>query len=95
MTYKNKEELPEYMRKSMPDEAQEIYIEVYNRSWENYDEDAALGQQSQEAQAHRDGWNAVKQEYVHDEDKGIWYRKGEEPEDFEEDEDEGLLDKIT
>ncbi len=94
MTYKSKEELPEYLRQSMPEEAQEIYVEVYNKSWENFDEDEVLGEQTREAHAHRDGWTAVKQEYVHDEDKGVWYRKGEEPEDFEE-EDEGILDKLT
>ena len=91
MTYKSKAELPEYLRETMPDEAQEIYLKAYNESWQNYDEDEVLGKQSQEATAHRDGWNAVMREFVHDEEKGIWYRHGEEP---EEEADQGTLDRL-
>ena len=90
MTYKSISELPEHLRKTMPYDAQEIYLKAYNDSWRNFDGDEALGEQSQEATAHRDGWNAVKQEFVHDEEKGIWYRHGEEPEE----EDQGILDRL-
>ena len=91
MTYKNKEDLPAHLRETMPDEAQEIYLKAYNKSWQDYDEDEILGKQSQEATAHRDGWNAVKREFAHNEDKGIWYRRGQEP---DEEEEQGLLDRL-
>jgi hypothetical protein len=34
---------------------------------------------------------AVKREYVHDEEKGKWYRKGQEP---DKEEDQGILDQV-
>jgi hypothetical protein len=46
----------------------------------------------QESVAHRDAWSAVTREYVKDESTGRWYPEGELPE--EEEEDEGLIDKI-
>ena len=46
MTYKNKADLPDYLRNSMPEDAQELYIKVYNKSWKEYDEDEILGKQS-------------------------------------------------
>jgi cation transport regulator ChaB len=91
MTLEGKKDLSEHLRKSMPEEAQEIYVKAYNKSWENYDEDDDLGKQSREAVAHRDGWAAVKREFVHDEERGIWYRHGEEP---EEDEEPGIVDQL-
>jgi cation transport regulator len=91
VTYKRKAELPEHLRETMPEEAQEIYLKAYNESWQIYDEDEVLGEQSQEATAHRDGWNAVKQGFAHDEEKGMWYRHGEEP---EAEEDQGILERL-
>ena len=93
MTYKNKADLSDYLRNSMPEDAQELYIKVYNKSWKEYDEDEILGKQSREAVAHRDGWAAVNREFVHDEENGVWYRRGEEPAETEE--DETILDRLN
>lgn len=89
MRYETMSDLPETIRDVLPEGAQEIYLEAYKRNWEEYDEDALSGDMSRHAVAHRNAWSAVKREYVHDEEKGLWYRKGEEPE-----EDRGIVDDL-
>ena len=91
MVFTIQEVLPEVLLDIMPEDVQQIYIDAYNKSWEMYEDLPQSGEQDQSAVAHRDAWNAVKQEYVHDEKRGIWYRQGEAP---EESEDKGLLDKL-
>lgn len=91
MPYEKKSDLPETMQETMPERAQEIYIEAYNEAYEKYKERRG-GEAGQEAVAHRDAMHAVKQEYVHDSETGNWYVKGQEPK--EEEEEQGLLDKI-
>jgi cation transport regulator len=90
--YESKVELPETVKKVLPEEAQEVYLEAYNASWDLYDEEQA-GQMSQEAVANRDAWAAVKNDFTKDEDSGKWYPAGEVPEEAEE-EDEGILDTL-
>jgi cation transport regulator len=92
MSYETIEDLPSDLRAILPREAQELYLDVYQRSWETYEEEQG-GDMGQESVAHRDAWSAVRREYVKDEGSGRWYPKGDLPED-EEDEDEGLIDKI-
>ncbi|NBD36839.1 MAG: cation transport regulator ChaB [Chloroflexi bacterium] len=92
MRYEKIEDLPESLRNDLPDEAQEIYLEAYQKSWDSFKEEMG-GDLGQEAVAHRDAMHAVKQEFVEDKEKGLWYRKGEEPE--EEEEDEGLLSDLA
>ena len=91
--YESMDELPETVQKVLPTEAQEVYLEAFNRSWELYDEDQA-GEMSQEAVANRDAWAAVKRDYTRDDETGKWHPAGEVPEHDEEEEDEGLLDKL-
>jgi cation transport regulator len=84
--------LPDTIKDILPEEAQRIYLETYQRSWETYEEGQG-GEMGQEAVAHRDGWNAVKRDYVKDEKSAQWYKKGEKPEE-EEEADSGLVDTI-
>lgn len=83
--------IPQPLQSQLPDEALEVYREAYNRAWDEYDAGTELGQQNRESVAHRQGWAAVKREFEHNEEKGIWYRKGEEPEEVQE---EGIVEKI-
>lgn len=92
MKDENINDLPHTIRKILPEEVQEIYLEAYNQSWDSYSEDAEPGEQNRESIAHRDGWTAVQQEFTHNEKKGIWYRKGEEPDEAEE--EQGLWEKL-
>jgi cation transport regulator len=86
-------DLPDTIRDVLPEDAQHIYLEAYQRSWETYKEGQG-GEMGREAVAHRDGWNAVKREYVKDEGTGKWYKEGEMPEDEEQEEDTGLVDAV-
>lgn len=91
--YKSKSDLPETLRKYLPEELQEIYLKAYQESWENYEEREG-GELDREGVAHRDGMTAVQQDYVHNDETGEWHRKGEEPEDVEEQTDKGPLEEI-
>lgn len=91
MGYEKKNDLPNTLRETLPEPAQEIYIEAYNRALEEYEEKKG-GEAGREAVAHRDAMHAVKREFVHKSETGQWYRKGEEPK--EEEGEEGLVDQI-
>ncbi len=94
MRYETIEDLPESLTSVLPEEAQKIYLEGYQESWDTYEEYQG-GEMGREAVAHRDGWHAVQQEFVNDESSGRWYPKGELPEEEEEEEEEeGLLGNI-
>lgn len=90
MSYEKKSDLPETLRDTIPEPAQEIYIEAYAHAYDEYEEEMG-GDAGQEAVAHRNAMHAVKREYVHDSETGRWHRKGQEP---EEGWAEGLLEKI-
>jgi cation transport regulator len=90
MEYQNINELPQTLRDVLPEDAQKLYMEAYNRAWREYDEESTIGQ-SRETLAHQQGWVAVRHEFVKDEGIGVWHRRGEEP---EEKESKGLIDKI-
>jgi cation transport regulator len=92
--YEHITDLPETIRDVLPTGAQHIYLESYQSSWETYEEGQG-GEMGREAVAHRDGWNAVKRDYVKNEDTGTWYKEGEMPEEEEEEEDSGIVDTIT
>jgi cation transport regulator len=90
MRYESISDLPETLRDVLPERAQEVYLEAYQKSYDEYEEERG-GQASRESVAHRDAMAAVKREYVHDEERGKWYRKGEEP---DEEEDQSILDQL-
>jgi cation transport regulator len=91
MRYESINDLPETLQDILPEEAQQIYLEAYQKSYDRYKEERG-GQATRESVAHRDGMAAVKREYVHDEETGNWYPKGEEP--SEEEGDKGVLDEL-
>ena len=78
MPYDSKSELPEDVRDSLPEHAQEIYREAFNSAWEQYsDPEERRGDESREATAHQVAWSAVKEVYEKDEDSGDWRRKND------------------
>jgi cation transport regulator len=93
MSYQSKEELPETLRKTMPEEAQTVYVNAYNEALKG-DLPTAGGQLSNESAAHAVAWQAVELEFEKSAD-GKWHRRGAAPEEGEEEESEGgLLKKI-
>lgn len=92
MKYQSKSELPETLQRTLPDEAQTVYIEAYNAVFEE-DTPTPGGELSKESAAHAVAWQAVEQEFEQSDSDGKWYRKGEAPKE-EEEEAGGLIDKI-
>jgi cation transport regulator len=90
--YETKNDLPESVKVYLPDKLQDIYLEAYQEAWEEYEEYQG-GEASREAVAHRDAMHAVKRDYTYYEEKGTWYKKGEEPEETE-DEDKGIVETV-
>ncbi|MEJ2211488.1 MAG: ChaB family protein [Anaerolineae bacterium] len=91
MPYEKKSDLPKTLRETMPEEAQDVYIQAYNEAFEQYQERQG-GDAGQDAVAHRNAMHTVNQEFAHDPETGKWYRKGEGPQ--EEEQKEGLLERI-
>jgi cation transport regulator len=65
MPYQRPEDLPEAVRKHLPEHAQQIFLSAYNSAAEQYGE---------EERAFRVAWSAVERDYEKGED-GQWHRK--------------------
>ncbi len=91
MVYNTKSELPETLRATLPDEAQTVYMEAYNRAMEGHLPTGG-SDLSNESAAHAVAWNAVEREYERSDSDGKWYPIGEAP--SEEETDSGIVDKI-
>ncbi|MCL4506695.1 MAG: ChaB family protein [Chloroflexi bacterium] len=71
-----KQVLSHTLRDVLPEAAQQLYIKVYEQSWDQYDPQRD-GPTTREAVASRDAWNAVTREFVQDDATHKWHRKGE------------------
>ena len=67
MAYASNEELPERVRRSLPNHAQDIYRAAFNDAYARYGAD-------REAIAHRVAWAAVKRRYVQ-RTAGFWVER--------------------
>lgn len=83
MEYNKIEDLPDTLRASLPKEAQNIYIKVFKKAWDEYEEEQG-GDMDRESVAHRQDMKKVRDEFVFHEDTGEWHRRGEEPKEEEE-----------
>jgi cation transport regulator len=76
MPYKTNADLPESVRNVLPKHAQEIYLEVFNSAWDQYDQpEERRGDSSREETAHRVAWAAVKRKYQKDDKSDTWKEK--------------------
>lgn len=74
MPYDAISDLPDSVRGALPEEAQQIYREVYNEAWDRYaDPEERKGDASREETAHKVAWSAVKQKYEKKGDR--WVKK--------------------
>jgi cation transport regulator len=92
MAYETKEDLPASLREWLPEEAQDLYLKVYQETWDSYEEGEG-GQLSRDSVANRDAMAAVRKEFVEDESTHDWYRRGEGRK--EEEKKEALIHKVT
>ena len=78
MPYQSRAQLPDRVRRILPEHAQDIYKAAFNSAWEEYKHSGnRRGEVSREETAHRVAWFAVKQKYQKGED-GQWHPKTEE-----------------
>ncbi|MBV1915983.1 MAG: ChaB family protein [Pseudomonadales bacterium] len=74
MPYKALHDLPESVRHTLPEHAQEIYLAAFNNAWEEYKKaEDRRGDASQEEVAHKVAWAAVKHSY--EKKEGKWQKK--------------------
>lgn len=74
MPYEKKEDLPDNVKNSLPDHAQDIYLAAFNSAFDQYkDPSARNNDSSREETAHKVAWAAVKQSYEKDSD-GNWIK---------------------
>jgi cation transport regulator len=75
MPYARRSELPESVRRHLPDHAQDIYKDAYNSAWKEYaDASRRRGDESHEEVAHKVAWAAVRKLYRKGDD-GDWVRR--------------------
>jgi cation transport regulator len=84
--YESIDDIADYLKDDLPEGAQEIYLEHYQESWENYEEHQG-GDLDQHGVAHRDAMIAVKKDYIKDKE-GTWHLRSEY--EAEHPEEEGL-----
>jgi cation transport regulator len=90
MRYQTVEDLSDVLKNVLPDEAQTIYLETYQESWQNY-ESWKGGEMGRDGLAHRNAMGAVMRNYELDEDSGTWHKRGKE---VQGEADENLLDEV-
>lgn len=77
MPYDSLDDLPESVKSNLPKHAQEIFLEAFNNSWDEYkNPKKRKGNVSREETAFKVAWAAVKNEY-HKDSSGNWKRDGE------------------
>lgn len=75
--YHNKRELPDSVKNSLPEHAQEIYLEAFNAAEKEYSDPSKRRdpEEDLETVCHKIAWNAVKNVYEKDEITGEWMLK--------------------
>jgi cation transport regulator len=77
MPYERLSALPDSVRNSLPQQAQEIYRAAFNSAWEHYDQPQERRDgRSREETAHAVAWSAVEQKYAKNPQSGTWVEKG-------------------
>ena len=77
MPYKSNSELPETVRKNLPEHGQDIYREAFNNAWQEYkDPSERRGSESREEVSHKVAWSAVEKVYEKN-SEGKWVKKKE------------------
>jgi cation transport regulator len=73
--YSNKSDLPDSVKHSLPDHAQDIYKEAFNSAWDEYkNPDSRRDDADREEVAHRVAWSAVKKGGYEKGEDGSWHK---------------------
>jgi cation transport regulator len=75
MPFKKNSDLPDSVKRVLPQHAQDIYKEAFNSAYEEYkDPEDRRDDADREEVAHRVAWSAVKHQYEKG-DEGMWRHK--------------------
>jgi cation transport regulator len=77
MPYSKNSDLPESVQRVLPDLAQDVYREAFNKAFQEYADPGKRQGGTVEETAHAVAWDAVENKYEKDE-SGNWVRKGRE-----------------
>jgi cation transport regulator ChaB len=81
MRYENQDDLPATLTHVLPDDAQKVYLETYNRAWDDYDQETT-DDMSRHSVAHRQAWATIEQVFERHPNSGNWQRKDEQPAEY-------------
>jgi cation transport regulator len=90
MRHNSKKDLPTTIR-ALPEGAQQIYLEAYNRAWDEYKRNPGDDNMTRDSVAHRLAWAAMKHEYEQSWETGKWYLKREGPPQTHKAQSHGVL----
>jgi cation transport regulator ChaB len=90
MRYENQKDLSATITHVLPDDAQKVYLETYNRAWDEYDQET-IGDMSRHSVAHRQAWATIEQAFERDPNSGTWQRRGEQIAEYDA---RSFLDKV-
>ena len=90
MRYENQKDLPATIAHVLPDDAQKVYLETYNRAWDECDQETT-GDMSRHSVAHQQAWGTIEQAFERDPNSGAWQRKGEQAAEYDA---RNFLDKV-
>lgn len=72
MPYSSNEELPDNVRRNLPEHGQQIYRKAFNSAWDEYkNPEDRRGDDDREEVSHKVAWAAVKKEYHKEGDKWV------------------------
>jgi len=76
MPYRSNQDLPDNVRNVLPEHAQDIYREAFNRAYEEYQDPQKRrdSRESAEEISHKVAWSAVKSKYTKT-SQGVWESK--------------------
>lgn len=82
MRYETIKDLPDTLRDVLPEGAQRLYLETFQRVWDDYETHQG-GEMDRDSVAHREAMHAVEDAYVLDKVSNNWVPR-EEEDDLEE-----------
>jgi cation transport regulator ChaB len=90
MRYETKKNLPPTITNVLPVDAQGVYLETYNRAWDEFDQETT-GDLSRHSIAHRQAWETIERVFARDVNTGAWEHKGGEVAEYDA---RSFLDKV-
>lgn len=90
MKYESLKDLPATITQVLPKDAQQAYLEAYNKAWDEYKQEGT-GDLSRHSIAHRQAWEFIERSFARDLNTSKWEVKSEHAVEYDA---RSFLDKI-